>query len=70
VQPGWSTAARGRTAAPRRTPQPIVRTDVHVRLMQRLGPLQIADRFGLAPPTVHQVLRRCRLNRLSLGREG
>ena len=51
--------------SPRRTPQPIVRKIVHLRWKQRLGPVQIADRVGCASSTVHAVLRRCRLNRLS-----
>ena len=50
---------------PHRTPQPVVRTIVHLRWKQRLGPVQIADRTGLAPSTVHAVLVRCRLNRLT-----
>jgi transposase InsO family protein len=48
-----------------RTPQPVVRRIVHLRWKQRLGPVQIADRLGLAPSTVHAVLVRCRLHRLS-----
>jgi transposase InsO family protein len=50
---------------PRRTPAPIVRKIVHLRWKKRLGPVAIADRLGLAPSTVHAVLVRCRLNRLS-----
>src|SRR6202012_1847517 len=50
---------------PHRTPQPVVRTIVHLRWKQRLGPVQIADRTGLAPSTVHAVLVRCRLNQLA-----
>ncbi len=50
---------------PRRTPQPMVRKIVHLRWKKRLGPVQIADRLGLAASTVHAVLLRCRLNRLS-----
>jgi transposase InsO family protein len=50
---------------PRRTPQPLVRQIVHLRWKQRLGPVAIAERVGLAPSTVHAVLRRCRLSRLS-----
>ncbi len=49
----------------RRTPQPVVRQIVHLRWKQRLGPVEIAARAGVAPSTAHQVLRRCRLNRLS-----
>jgi transposase InsO family protein len=51
--------------SPRCTPQPTVRKIVHLRWKQRLGPVQIADRVGCAPSTVHAVLVRCRLNRLS-----
>jgi transposase InsO family protein len=50
---------------PRRTPRPVVRKIVHLRWKKRLGPVQIADRLGLAASTVHAVLVRCRLNRLS-----
>src|SRR5215217_7603261 len=38
---------------------------VHLRWKKRLGPVQIADRLGMAASTVHAVLVRCRLNRLS-----
>jgi transposase InsO family protein len=51
--------------SPRRTPQPVVRRIVHLRWKQRLGPVEIAARVGVAPSTAHQVLRRCRLHRLS-----
>jgi transposase InsO family protein len=51
--------------SPNRTPAPVVRTIVHLRWKQRLGPVAIADRTGLAPSTVHQVLVRCRINRLT-----
>jgi transposase InsO family protein len=50
---------------PRRTPAPVVRKIVHLRWKKRLGPVQIAGRLGLAASTVHAVLVRCRLNRLS-----
>jgi transposase InsO family protein len=43
----------------------VVRTIVHLRWKQRLGPVAIADRTGLTPSTVHRVLVRCRINRLS-----
>jgi transposase InsO family protein len=52
-------------SCPRRTPQPVVRKIVHLRGKKRLGPVQIAGRLGLAASTVHAVLVRCRLNRLS-----
>jgi len=48
-----------------RTPQPIVRKIVHLRWKQRLGPVEIGDRLGMASSTVHAVLVRCRLNRLT-----
>jgi transposase InsO family protein len=51
--------------SPSRTSAPVVRKIVHLRWKQRLGPVQIADRVGIAPSTVHAVLVRCRLNRLT-----
>jgi transposase InsO family protein len=51
--------------SPRRTPQPVVRKIVHLRWKHRLGPVEIGYRVGLAPSTVHAVLVRCRINRLS-----
>lgn len=48
-----------------RTPTPMVRKIVHLRWKHRLGPVQIADRLGMPSSTVHAVLVRCRLNRLS-----
>ena len=50
---------------PNRTPQPTVRKIVHLRWKHRRGPVQIADRLGMQASTVHAVLVRCRLNRLS-----
>ena len=50
---------------PNRTPTPVVRKIVHLRWKQRLGPVEIADRLGLASSTVHAVLVRCRINRLT-----
>jgi len=43
----------------------VVRKIVHLRWKHRLGPVQIAAQVGLAPSTVHQVLVRCKINRLS-----
>ena len=48
-----------------RTPQPVVRKIVHLRWKQRLGPVPIAAKLGMPASTVHAVLRRCRLNRLT-----
>jgi transposase InsO family protein len=50
---------------PNRTPAPVVRKIVHLRRTRRLGPVPIADQLGLAASTVHAVLTRRRLNRLS-----
>src|SRR5215203_3969592 len=50
---------------PNRTPAPVVRRIVHLRWKQRLGPVEIGDRLGMPPSTVHAVLVRCRLNRLT-----
>jgi transposase InsO family protein len=51
--------------SPARTPDEAVRSIVMLRWRHRLGPVQIAGRLGLAASTVHAVLVRCRLNRLS-----
>jgi transposase InsO family protein len=50
--------------SPNRTPAPVVRTIVHLRWKQRLGPVAIAARVNRAPSTVHRILRVCRINRL------
>ncbi|MET9313129.1 IS481 family transposase [Kribbella sp. NPDC003505] len=51
--------------SPTKTPPHLVRRIVDLRWRQRLGPVQIAGRLGLAASTVHAVLVRCRINRLS-----
>jgi len=50
---------------PNRTPQLMVRKIVHLRWKQRLGPVEIGDRLGVPASTVHAVLVRCRINRLT-----
>lgn len=50
---------------PNRTPQPVVKKIVHLRIKKRLGPVQIAGQLGVPSSTVHAVLVRCKLNRLS-----
>jgi transposase InsO family protein len=50
---------------PTKTPDQVMRQIVRLRWRQRLGPLQIGGQLDLAPSTVHAVLMRCRLNRLS-----
>lgn len=51
--------------SPNRTRQPLVRKIVHLRTKKRLGPVEIASRTGVPASTVHAVLTRCHLNRLS-----
>jgi transposase InsO family protein len=50
---------------PTRTPQPLVRKIVHVRLKRRVGPVEIAGIVGVPASTVHAVLQRCGISRLS-----
>ncbi|MFB9685989.1 IS481 family transposase [Amycolatopsis plumensis] len=51
--------------SPARTAGPVVRAIVRLRWRHRLGPVQIGGRLGLPASTVHAVLTRCRINRLS-----
>jgi transposase InsO family protein len=57
------SSARHRQHA--KTPVPVVRKIVHLRWKHRLGPVQIAAKLGMPASTVHAVLIRCRLNRLT-----
>lgn len=50
---------------PNRTPARRVKKIVDLRVRLRLGPIEIADRLGMAASTVHAVLVRWRLNRLT-----
>jgi transposase InsO family protein len=50
---------------PAKTPLPVVKQIVALRRRHRLGPIQIAGRLGVPASTVHAVLVRCRINRLS-----
>jgi len=50
---------------PNKTPQRLVKKIVHLRIKKRLGPVQIAGRLGMPASTVHAVLVRCKVNRLS-----
>ncbi|MBM7509574.1 hypothetical protein JOE61_003388 [Nocardioides salarius] len=43
----------------------MVRKIVHLRWKQRLGPIAIGDKLGMPASTVHAVLVRCRINRLT-----
>ena len=51
--------------SPTRTPTPLVRRIVGLRLRERLGPVQIGGRLNLPASTVHAVLVRTGVNRLS-----
>jgi len=51
--------------SPTKTRQQVMRRIVDVRWRHRLGPVQIAGRLGMPASTVHAVLTRCRINRLS-----
>jgi len=51
--------------SPNKTPQPLVRKIVHLRWKKRLGPVAIGGKLGIPASTVHAVLTRCRLHRLS-----
>jgi len=51
--------------SPTKTPPETVRRIVALRWRKRLGPVQIAGELGMAASTVHAVLTRCRINRLS-----
>jgi transposase InsO family protein len=52
-------------SCPHRTPEDIKRQIVRLRWRRRIGPVQIGGELGVAPSTVHAVLVRCRMNRLS-----
>lgn len=52
-------------SSPKQTNSGVVRQIVRLRWRQRLGPVQIGGRLGLQASTVHAVLVRCRINRLS-----
>ncbi|PTR44504.1 transposase IS481 family protein [Rhodococcus sp. OK611] len=51
--------------SPNRTPEQVKRKIVDLRWRTRLSPLAIASRLNMPASTVHAVLVRCRLNRLS-----
>ncbi|RDI41157.1 IS481 family transposase, partial [Nocardia mexicana] len=51
--------------SPNRTPAPTVRKIVDLRWRKRLSPRAIASRLSMPASTVHAVLVRCRLHRLS-----
>lgn len=58
----WTSRPR---SMPAKTPLATVKRIVRLRWRRRLGPVQIAGELGLPASTVHAVLVRCRINRLS-----
>ncbi len=52
-------------SSPNKTPLSKIKRVVSLRLRLREGPVQLASRVGVAPSTVHQILTRCRINRLA-----
>jgi transposase InsO family protein len=64
--PGGMTDRSSRPrSCPHRTPERLKRKIVRLRWRRRLGPVQIGGHLGMPPSTVHAVLVRCRVNRLS-----
>ena len=51
--------------SPAKTAPAMMRRIVNLRWRKRLGPVQIAGRLAVPASTVHAVLTRCRINRLS-----
>ena len=51
--------------SPGRTPAPVVRAIVRLRWRKRLGPVAIGAQLGAPASTVHAVLVRCRVSRLT-----
>jgi transposase InsO family protein len=62
---GMNDRSSARRTQHTQTPRPMVRKIVHLRWKQRLGPVPIAAKLEMPASTVHAVLVRCRLNRLS-----
>ena len=62
---GMSDRSSRPHASPTKTSAAVVRRIVRLRWRLRLGPVQIAGRLGIPASTVHAVLVRCRISRLS-----
>jgi transposase InsO family protein len=62
---GMNDRSSARHTQHAKTPQPMIRKIVHLRWKQRLGPVQIGAKLGVPASTVHAVLVRCQLNRLT-----
>lgn len=57
-------SSRPRTS-PNKTSKTVVKRCVNLRMRLREGPVQLASRLDIAPPTVHRILKTAHLNRLS-----
>jgi transposase InsO family protein len=64
-QAGMADRSSRPKTSPTKTRPDVVRRIVRLRWRHRLGPVQIAGRLGMQASTVHAVLVRCRINRLS-----
>jgi transposase InsO family protein len=62
---GMTDRSSARHSQHAKTPAPVVRRIVHLRWKQRLGPVQIGAKLQMPASTVHAVLVRCQLNRLT-----
>ncbi|WP_110207458.1 IS481 family transposase [Nocardioides daejeonensis] len=62
---GMSDRSSRPRSMPTKTPPATVKRIVKARWRRRLGPVQIGGELGLPASTVHAVLVRCRINRLS-----
>jgi hypothetical protein len=62
---GMNDRSSARHTQHAKTPEPLKRKIVHLRLKQRLGPVPIGAKLNMPASTVHAVLDRCRLNRLT-----
>jgi len=62
---GMNDRSSARHTQHAKTTAPVVRKIVHLRWKQRLGPVQIGAKLAMPASTVHAVLVRCRLNRLT-----
>jgi len=64
-QAGMTDRSSRPRSSPAKTPPDVVKRIVRLRWRRRLGPAQIGGQLGMPASTVHAVLVRCRLNRLS-----
>ncbi len=64
-EPGMQDRSSRPHRSPSKTPRQLVRKVVHLRWKQRLGPVGIGAQLGMPASTVHAILTRCRVNRLS-----